>query len=139
MSRAASGQLSMYCTWHGLPVGKDKQFYTDAGKSFVSTKGCEDKDTWVFRNVALRVLRALAYIEQRPEWDGKNLAVMGGSLGGFEATVAAALDKRVTLAIISVPCFCEFDAPKSNRFRSIPFQGGNAAKATPKVSFLVPV
>lgn len=132
LSRAAQGQLSMYCTWHGLPVGKPKDFYATAGKSFVSTKGCEDRETWVFRNVALRVLRALAYIEQRPEWDGKNLAVMGGSLGGFEAGVAASLDKKVTLAIISVPCFCEFDAIRSGRFRSIPFQGGNGAKATPK-------
>ena len=123
MSRAARGQLSLYCSWHGLPVGKEKEFYTNAGKSFVATKGFEDKETWVFRNVALRVLRALAYIEQRPEWDGKNLAVMGGSLGGFEATVAAALDKKVTLAIISVPCFCEFDGDRCNRVRSIPLRG----------------
>ena len=132
MENAAKGQLSMYCTWHGLPVGKEKEFYTNAGKSFVATMGCEDRDTWVFRNCAMRVLRAMAYIEQRPEWDGKNLAVKGGSLGGFEATVAAALDKKVTLAIISVPCFCEFDSTKSNRFRSLPFQGQNGEKATPK-------
>ena len=132
MENAAKGQLSMYCTWHGLPLGKEKEFYTNAGKAFVATMGCEDRDTWIFRNCAMRVLRAMAYIEQRPEWDGKNLAVKGGSLGGFEAIVAAALDKKVTLAIISVPGFCEFDGVKSNRMRSIPFQGRNGDKATPK-------
>ncbi len=132
MSRAARGQLSMYCSWHGLPLGKEKEFYTNASKSFGALQGCEDKDTWIFRNCALRVLRALAYIEQRPEWDGRNLAVMGGSLGGFETSIAAAVDKKVTLAIISVPGFCEFDGVKSNRMRSIPFQGRNGDKATPK-------
>ena len=132
MRRAAQGQLSMYCTWHGLPLNQPSEFYAKAGKAFNATKDCEDKEKWIFRNCVLRVLRAMAYIEQRPEWDGRNLAVIGGSLGGFESAVAAALDKRVTLAIVSVPTFCEFDAPKCGRFRSLPFQGGRAPKATPK-------
>ena len=132
MERASQGQLSMHCTWHGLPVGQPKEYYVQAGKGFNGAKGCEVRENWIFRNCALRVLRALAYLEQRSEWDGKNLAVMGGSLGGFEASVASALDKRVTLAIISVPTFCEFDAPMCGRFRSLPFQGGNGSLATPK-------
>jgi cephalosporin-C deacetylase-like acetyl esterase len=42
-----------------------------------------------------------------PEWDGKNLAVQGGSQGGALALVTAALDKRVTACCVNHPALTD--------------------------------
>lgn len=47
----------------------------------------------------LRVLRALDYVKTLPEWDGKNLIVIGSSQCGAQAIVAAALDPQVSLCL----------------------------------------
>ena len=49
-----------------------------------------------------------------------DLVIRGGSLGVIQAIAAAALDPQVTLAIVSVPAFCEFAGELSGRKRSIP-------------------
>ncbi len=55
----------------------------------------------------LRVMRALDYVKSLPEWDGKNLVVVGGSQGGAQSIVAAALDQQVTLCLAGVPALSE--------------------------------
>ena len=41
-------------------------------------------------------MRAIDYIEQYTDWDGKNLGVTGSSQGGFLSLATAGLDKRVS-------------------------------------------
>ena len=114
----------MSTTWHGFPVNQPKSFYEkEIGTKFDARRNIDNRDKWEFRNVYLRVLRALDYIESRPEWDGKTLVVQGGSLAGAQTAAAAALDPKVTTAIISVPCFCEFSGDLAGRKRSIPVSG----------------
>ena len=55
------------------------------------------------------------YVKTRPEWNGKDLVTRGGSLGGIENLCAAALDKDITIAIISVPSACDYNAQASGR------------------------
>ena len=59
----------------------------------------------------IRVMRALDYVKSLPEWDGKNLIVIGGSQGGAQAIVAAALDPQVTICIAGVPALSEHSGP----------------------------
>ena len=54
----------------------------------------------------MRVLRALEYLKTRPEWDGKNLGVNGGSQGALQATWGAALDPDVTEANVYINWCC---------------------------------
>ncbi len=128
MNAAARGTLAFAASWHGLPAGKDAEFYREAGKKFDPRENDESPEKWVFHDVYLRVMRALDYLKTRPEWNGRELIAQGGSLGGAQCIAAAALDPAVTLAVVSVPCFCEFDAAKSGRKPSIPYQGRNAEK-----------
>ena len=122
VNKAKQGFLSIHATWHGFPVGKPKSFYQKSippvirgGRKFI-----DDRDKWVMGEVYLRVMRALDFIKSRPEWDHKTLVAAGGSLGGAQAAAAAALDKDVTIALVGVPCFAEFDTRKSGRIKSIP-------------------
>ena len=36
--------------------------------------------------------RAVEYLSERPDWDGRTIVVTGGSQGGLQALVAAGLD-----------------------------------------------
>ena len=84
-----------------------------------------DREKWEYSDVFFRVIRELQFLKSRPEWDGKTLISYGGSLGGILSAFAAAIDKDVTLAIISVPSFCECNGYEAGRpthsvYRKIP-------------------
>ena len=120
--RARNGFIGFAPTWHGRPCNMGKAYYNynttikiDSGLA-----GIEDRDTWCFAGMFYRVMRALDFVKSLPEWDGKTLVSMGGSLGGAQSVAAAALDKDVTTAVVNVPCFCEFDGGASGRKSSIP-------------------
>ena len=89
-------------------------------------KGCDSVDkmegsidrnktveTSFYMQTVLRAGRALQFIESLAEWDGMNMTVNGGSYGGYQSIVAAALDGlRGDNAIVgwcdpSVPWMCE--------------------------------
>lgn len=116
---AQKGAIGIALTWHGYPVARSKEYYAITGK-FNSIDGIESRDKWFFRDVYVRAVRALDYAKTLPEWNKRDLVVRGGSLGGIQAITAAALDPQVTLAIISVPAFCEFAGELSGHKRSIP-------------------
>ena len=122
IKHAAEGDIGFTTTWHGRPVdmGKDWYNYDKTIKIKGGLVGIKDRDTWCFGFMYYRVMRALDYVKTLPEWDGKNLISIGGSLGGAQSTAAAALDKDVTLAVITNPCFCDFDGDATGRTGSIP-------------------
>ena len=112
---ASRGAIGMYATWHGLPLGKDAAFYKKECRYFNRHGGLDQPAKWRFHGMYFRVLRALDYLKTRPEWNGKDLIVEGGSLGGCEAACAAALDPQVTMAIISVCGFCDYNGDLDGR------------------------
>lgn len=70
-------------------------------------QGQASRDTFYFKGMYMRVLRALAYAKTRPEWDGRTLLVYGGSQGGAQAMAAAALDPDVSFCLVTVPALCD--------------------------------
>ena len=126
LEQAARGAVAFAATWHGLPVGKAPAFYEEARKKFDPLRGVENPHTWIMRFVFLRVLRELAFLKSLSEWNGRELVVHGGSLGGAQALCAAALEPAVTLAVVGVPCFNEFDTG-TVREHSLPLKGGKSA------------
>ncbi|MDD5727912.1 MAG: acetylxylan esterase [Victivallales bacterium] len=106
---AARGVIAFSATWHGLPLGKESVYYQTQAKKYNCMQGIDKRNKWIMGNIFSRVLRELDYVKSLPEWNRKKLAVFGGSLGGIQAIAAAALDPAVTLAIVRVPGFCEFD------------------------------
>ena len=48
--------------------------------------------------------RALDYLLTRPDWDGKTIVLMGGSMGGQQSIVLAGLrPDKITAALVCVP------------------------------------
>ena len=115
ISLAKRGAIGMFATWHGLPLGQPQEFYKKECRRFGKGLRVGDRVKWAFHGMYLRVLRALDYLKTRPEWNGRDLIVEGGSLGGCEAACAAALDPAVTMAIISICGFCDYNGDLDGR------------------------
>lgn len=129
METASKGVLALYVSWHGLPTGKTEKEYQEIARTWYEEggrAGDTDRDTWFGHDMFLRVTRALDFVKSRPEWDGKKLVVRGGSLGGIQTIAAAALDRDVTVAVVSVPASCEYNGYKQGRDAAALYRGKEA-------------
>jgi cephalosporin-C deacetylase-like acetyl esterase len=116
---AKLGLIALDFNAHGLPNGKGAQFYKDQYPNGpfkgYAYRGVESREECYFRGMYLRLLRALDFLTQQPEWDGRILIVEGSSQGGGQALVAAGLDHRITLCLASVPALCDLTADAAGR------------------------
>ncbi len=119
---AIHGAMVLEINAHGIANGQPQEFYTKLDKSELANyylRGNGDRDKCYFLGMFLRVKRSLEYMKSLPEWDGKNLMAGGGSQGGLQTVVAAALDKDVTFAAPQAPWLCDVSAPLERRLFSV--------------------
>lgn len=110
-AQKGNGALSLDINAHGMLNAQEDKYYEDLENGELKNywlSGIENRDTYYFRDMYLRVLRAIDYMAQQPEWDGKRILIMGESQGGGQSLAAAALDKRVSAAVVTVPALCDF-------------------------------
>ena len=100
---------------HGYELGREPEYYDEFYRSICSgghTFGCDEKqnadpENSYFSGYTYRIMRALEWLKTLPEWDGRNLIVGGGSMGGMQSIWAAGLDKDVSLARPAIPWCCD--------------------------------
>ena len=100
---------------HGYELEREPEYYDEFFRSICSggrTFGFDDKqnadpENSYFSGYTYRIMRALEWLKTLPEWDGKNLIVSGGSMGGMQSVWAAGLDKDVSVARPSIPWCCD--------------------------------
>ena len=118
---------------HGIPNGQPKEYYSKLNKGELRGyphRGKNNRDQFYFKEMFLRVMRALDYVKTLPEWNGKVLIVTGGSQGGGQALAAAALDPQVTLCVANVPAIGDHAGRLAGRRPGWP-QLMNRANPTP--------
>ena len=80
-----------------------------------------NRDTIFFKELYLRLCRAIDVITSQPQWDGKTLVVHGTSQGGGQAIVAGALcSDKVSLVCSFVPALCDHTGVAKNRTNGWP-------------------
>ncbi len=109
---AGKKALALCINAHGIENGREPEYYQNLFNTTLSGYGLPpasntDPETSYWNGVAMRVMRALEFLKSRPEWDGKNLSVSGGSQGGFQSILAAGLDPDVSACHLYVPWFCD--------------------------------
>lgn len=111
------GCIRMEMEIHGLDPRLPQQTFDDLSHAFNPSNdegylahGLGNRENYYMRHVYLALVRCLDYLTTLPEWDGRNLAVQGGSQGGALAIVAAALDGRVTQCIVNHPALSDMCA-----------------------------
>jgi cephalosporin-C deacetylase-like acetyl esterase len=72
-----------------------------------ASMNAENREDYYMRGMILRILRALQYVKQQPEWNGKVLFLHGESQGGFQSLAAAALDPDASFCLAMVPAMSD--------------------------------
>lgn len=131
----ASSRLSVAAAWardgfvaidfsaHGLPNGQPPSFYADRYKNELSKYYMKDpssRETVFFRELFIRLMRAIDVVTARPEWDGKILVANGRSQGGGQAIAAGGLDPRVTFIAAQIPAMCDHTGVAAGRINGWP-------------------
>lgn len=107
---AEQGVITLQIGIHGIPVNLPEQVYLDLAGGALSDYPralLDVPDRYYYRRVYLGCLRANDFLVSLPQWDRKNLVVMGGSQGGQLSIVTAALDSRVTALAADYPAYCD--------------------------------
>lgn len=110
---AEAGMIRFEVEIHGLDPRLSNDTFSDISKAFGSRdnqyliNGIEVRDRYYMRHVYAGMVRCMDFLASLPEWDGKTLAVQGGSQGGALALVTAALDPRVTLCVANHPALTD--------------------------------
>ncbi|MBO6234211.1 MAG: acetylxylan esterase, partial [Prevotella sp.] len=101
---------------HGLDPRLSESTFKDITSAFASkdngyfTNRIDNREAYYLRHVYAGMVRWTDFLCSLPEWDGKNLAVQGGSQGGALALVIAALDPRVTACCVNHPALTDMAA-----------------------------
>ena len=100
---------------HGYELGREPEYYDEFYRSICSggctfgfdPKSNADPETCYFSGYTYRIMRALEWLKTLPEWNGRDLRVGGGSMGGMQSMWAAGLDPDVSEAKPSIPWNCD--------------------------------
>ena len=107
---AEKGIITLQIGIHGLPVNLPTAVYDDLRTGSLNrymTYNLDNKEDYYYRRVFLGCLRANDFLAGLPQFDGKNLGVIGGSQGGALAIMTAALDSRVKVLAASYPALSD--------------------------------
>jgi cephalosporin-C deacetylase-like acetyl esterase len=124
VSPAKSGWLALNIMAHDLPLDQPDEFYKKAAATTLNNYtsiGNDDRETSYFLRMLLGCYRAADYLAQRPDWDGRVLAVTGTSQGGLQGLATAGLHPSVTAVLVCVPAGCDTTGPQTGRSVSWPY------------------
>ena len=78
--------------------------------------GNTDRETSYFLTMYLRDSRALDYVLSRPDWDGKTIVLMGGSMGGQQSLALAGLrPDKISAVLVCVPAGADSNGDRARR------------------------
>jgi cephalosporin-C deacetylase-like acetyl esterase len=103
---------------HDLPADREPAFYEELKQGALkhySTMGANDRNQIYFLRMYLACYRAVDYLTTRPDWNHKAILVRGGSQGGLQAIMTAALHPAVTMATAHLPAGCDHTGPLIGR------------------------
>jgi cephalosporin-C deacetylase-like acetyl esterase len=107
---AEKGFITLEIGIHGVPVNLDPAVYANLASGALFgywNMNLDDKDRYYYKRVYLGCVRANDFLVSLPQYDGSNLAVMGGSQGGALSVITAALDKRVKFLAAFYPALSD--------------------------------
>ena len=115
---AEKGIITFQIGIHGLPVILDQSVYDSLGRGGLAgymVNNLDNRNTYYYRRVYLGCVRANDFLTSLPKWNGRDLAVTGGSQGGALSIVTTALDPRVKGLAASYPALSDMTGYLSNR------------------------
>lgn len=114
---ADQGFISFTSEIHGLSPMMDASVYRNISSAFGDywLNNLNSRDDYYYKKVYLGCVRAIDYLCSIPEFDGKHVAVTGGSQGGALAIVTAALNPKVKCLVSFYPALADISGYLHNR------------------------
>lgn len=115
---AEKGIITLEIGIHGIPVNMPVDYYANLSSGALNGYpyfNLDNRDRYYFKRVYLGCVRANDFIDSLPQFDGKNLAVTGGSQGGALSIITAALDERVKWLAAFYPALSDMTGYLKNR------------------------
>lgn len=100
------GAIAIDFNAHGMLNGAPDEYYKELENGRLkgySGQIITDHESYYFRTMFLRAVRALDYITKDKAWDGKRLMVTGESQGGAQSAALAGIYPKVSDAAMFVP------------------------------------
>jgi cephalosporin-C deacetylase-like acetyl esterase len=121
VEHAKAGWLTFDVDSHDLPstaeTGIQRDYYAI---------GNRDREKSYFLDMYLRDTRAVDYITNCPDWDGKTIVLVGTSMGGQQSLVTAALTPaRITAVIVNEPSGADTNGDLHGRKAGYPYWPSN--------------
>lgn len=135
---AEDGAIRFEMEIHGLDPRLPESVFKDISKAFSGKENgylqnsLDNKDNYYMKRVYLACVRAIDFLTSLPEWDGRNVAVQGGSQGGALAIVTAGLDPRVTACCANHPALSDMAGYKAGRAGGYPHFFRDKSMDTPE-------
>ena len=113
------GYITIMVNAHSIDNGKDEQYYADLKAGKLASFGFNNNDkreTCYFYEMILRDMQAVRYGMTSEYWNGEDIEISGGSMGGFRSMAMAALlgDKATKLTLI-YPWLCDLSGRNNGR------------------------
>ena len=110
---ADRGAITLEIGVHGIPVTMPQQVYDDLLHGALNgywEANLDNRDQMPYKRIFIGALRAVDYLAQLPEWNGKQLGVTGSSQGGMLSLVCGALHPKVTFVGAVHAAMCDHTA-----------------------------
>ncbi|MFV0377119.1 MAG: acetylxylan esterase [Mangrovibacterium sp.] len=106
---AEQGFISLSIEIHGISPKLDAASYKQVSSAFgdYMFSNMDNRDEYYYKSVYLGCVRCVDYLCSLPEWDGRNVAVTGGSQGGALTITTSALNEKVTALAAFYPALCD--------------------------------
>jgi cephalosporin-C deacetylase-like acetyl esterase len=135
---ADKGVITLQIGIHGIPVTMEPGVYEQLAAGALMNYwqfGMESRDRYYYKRVYLGCVRANDFLVSHPKFNGKDLAVTGGSQGGALTIITAALDPRVKGLAAYYPALSDTTGYLKNRAGGWPHmfrQDGPGSHRTPE-------
>ena len=108
-------RLDFQVNAHGVELLRDEAYYKEFAESIKSNgkpyafdpEQNSDPEQAYFNGMAMRLMRAVEFVQSLPQLDPQRLTVIGGSQGGMQSIWAAALCEGISWAEVHIPWFCD--------------------------------
>jgi cephalosporin-C deacetylase len=87
--------------------GNSKDVINPSKKGYL-TADIQNRYKYILRGAIFDVIRAVDFIDSRPELDVNNIICSGGSMGGYLSLAASSLDSRIKICSANNPVFCDY-------------------------------
>ncbi len=120
-----NGFIRLEIDIHGLNPELSDETFKEISTAFghengYLENGLDNKDNYYMKHVYVACVRCIDFLTSLPEWDGRNVAVQGGSQGGALSLITAGLDSRVTLCVVNHPALSDMAGYKAGRAGGYP-------------------